>query len=421
MKQNLLQTNFLYRTWDGFSQVFRYIFRMDHQIRERELYSALQETAKRYPYFCVRVEREGEAYRFFHNDAPIPLRYGEDPVCLGSKEANGHYIAASFKDDSIYLDMYHNLSDGNGAVPWMKTILYLYLVKAVDPGLDAEGINLPGEAFLPNETEDPYEALEIPEDIKPFYTLKPVPVFVPDDRYREKPGRILYHVRADGREFIRLFRENDGTPAVLTTWLLKETIKRLFPDRSGLPIAASIPHQLRGELLGMNNYHDQVTTVMLRYDEKTDRLPMDRQMTAGRGSLFLQCDPDNMLCRIRDSIRFVSSVESMQTVEERRAAYRQASSLFIDNPETLCVTYPGNTQWGSPAEHIRDLWIYNSVLAVPLFVVVYPLNDSFCFTFQQRDNTGIYAAAFVSLLKENGIDAEITGCIDPKLCRVFIP
>jgi hypothetical protein len=30
------------------------------------------------------VERHGEEYSFFHNDAPIPVLPGKEPVCLGA-------------------------------------------------------------------------------------------------------------------------------------------------------------------------------------------------------------------------------------------------------------------------------------------------------------------------------------------------
>ena len=421
MKQNLLKTNFLYRTWEGFPHVIHFRFRMDRPVNGQALYSAVQESASRYPYFCIRVERQGEEYQFFHNDAPIPVFQGEKEVCLGSREANGHYLAASFQDDRIDFYMYHNLSDANGCTPWFKTVLYLYLVKTADPALDREGVNLPGEPFLPNETEDPYAALEIPEDIEPFYTMEPVPVFVPDTRYAEKPGRANFYVRADKNGFLNLSSMNDGSPAVLTTWFAKEAVKRLFPDRGGLPIAAAIPHSLRSGLLGPNNYHDQLSPVMLRYDDRMEKLPMDRQFTASRGSLYLQCSWENMLCRIRANIAFSDSLERMDTVDQRRAASREAVAQFIENPETMCVSYPGNTQWGSLSRYIREFYIHTSVLSAPLMIVASPMNDSFFFTFHQRDHTAAYTEAFAALLNEHGIAAEITGFGDAESCRVYIP
>lgn len=421
MKQNLLKTNFLYRTWESFPNVIRFCFRMDRPIDGQMLCHAVQESIARYPYFCIRVERHGEEYSFFHNDSPVPVFQGQDPVCLGSEQTNGHYLAASYQDDKIWFYIYHNLCDARGFIPWVKTVLYLYLVKTADPALSREGVNLPGEPFLTNETEDPYQTLVLPDDLQPFYTLEPVPVFVPDMRYAQGPGRIDYYVRADGKEFLSLFKTKDGSPIVLTAWFLKEMIKHLFPERDGLPVAAAIPHSLRNVLLGENNYHDQLTPLMLRYDEKTERLPMDRQFTASRGSLFLQSSEENMLCRIKWNIDFAEELEHLPSVEERRAASKRSVEQFIRNPETMCVTYPGNTQWGDLSRFVREMYMHTTVLSAPLMVVFHPMNGSFWFTFHQRDNTSAYADTFVALLKKHGIGAEVMGCAAPEDCSVYIP
>ena len=421
MKQNLLKTNFLYRTWEGFPNVICFCVRMDRPVDGLALSRAVQESAARYPYFCIRVERHGEMYSFFPNDAPIPVLWGKEPVCLGSRQMNGHYLAASYQDDTIRFFVYHNLCDSRGFIPWVKTVLYLYLVKTADPALSREGVNLPGEPFLPNETEDPYQALEISEGLQPLFEQEPVPVFVPDTRYAQGQGQIDYYVRADGREYTDLFKKNDGTPVVAATWFLKETIKTLFPERGGLPVAAAIPHSLRNVLLGENNYHDQLTPLLLRYDEKMESLPMDRQFTASRGSLFLQSEEENMLCRIKWSLDFSEALEKLPTAEERRAASKKSQEQYIRHPETMCVTYPGNIKWGALSLYIRELYIHTSVLSAPLMVAFHPMNGSFWFTFHQRDNTSVYADTFVALLKKHGIGAEVTGCAAPEDCRVYIP
>ena len=160
---------------------------------------------------------------------------------------------------------------------------------------------------------------------------------------------------------------------------------------------------------------------MLRYDERMEKLSMDQQLTASRGSLFLQSSWENMLCRIRGSIAFSEELDRMPAVQERRAASRGAVAQFIQNPETMCVTYPGNTQWGSLRRYIRELYMHTSVLSAPLMVVLHPMNGSFFFTFHQRDHTPVYADTFVALLKEHGVSAETTGCSAPDNCRVYIP
>lgn len=155
---------------------------------------------------------------------------------------NGHYLAASWQDDMIRFYAYHNLCDSRGFIPWFKTVLYLYLVKTADPSLSRESVNLPGEPFLPNETEDPYQTLELPEDLQPFFEAEPVPVFVPDTRYAQGPGRIDYNVRADGREFTDLVKPHTTKVACF-----------LMPSKDGYPLEVS-DYLSTDTILAQNNH-----------------------------------------------------------------------------------------------------------------------------------------------------------------------
>lgn len=125
--------------------------------------------------------------------------------------------------------------------------------------------------------------------------------------------------------------------------------------------------------------------------------------------------------RNRLPVILAETLEQLPTVEERRTASKKSVEQFIRHPETMCVSYPGNIQWGELSRYIRDLYIHTSVLSAPLMVLFHPMNGSFWFTFHQRDNTSAYADTFALLLKKHGIGAEVTGCAAPEDCRVYIP
>ena len=421
MKTDLLKANFLYRVWDGFPNILRLTLRCDHPVREPQLRAAVAEAAKRYPYLCIRLVREGEEYHFLPNEAPVPVLHGEGPAVFGTEEVNGHYQAVSFQEDCITFDISHNLCDFNGFIPWVKTVLYLYLVRTVDPHLSPDGIRLPGEPFLEHETEDPYEPLTIPEDLEPTETLPPAEPLFPDTRYAEGPGRRDFFIQADSPALIRVCKENGGSPITLTNWVLKELMRKLFPEQADLPVVITMPHSLREGLLGPNNYHDQLAPLMLRYEREADQLPFKEQLTLSRQTLRKRSEWNNMLCQIRSNVEFAEKITSLPTVEERRAFQMESTSQFLRYPETMCVTYPGRTDWGPLLAHLTELRVFASVLCAPLMVILSPMGDTFYFTFQQRDDTDIYARTFVSLLQELKIPARVTGNQVTKLPEVYIP
>lgn len=228
-------------------------------------------------------------------------------------------------------------------------------------------------------------------------------------------------VKVSAGDYVRFFRTNDGSPVVLTSYFLKETIRRLFPERDGRPICLGVPHSLRPVLLGENNYHDQLMTVFLRYDERTDALPVLSQLTASRGSLILQTDRDNALCHVRQSTAFFEEIDALRTPEEKRQRCRKVIEPIIQHPETMCVSYAGAIDWHALAAYMKAAYVSCTVLAAPLYVQITALGDSFWLCFLQRDETDIYARIFVALLRENGIRAELIDSFPEESVKGFLP
>ena len=145
------------------------------------------------------------------------------------------------------------------------------------------------------------------------------------------------------------------------------------------------------------------------------------QLTASRGSLILQMDHDNVLCQVRSGAALSNEVDALKTTEEKRLLCRKVIESIIRHPETMCVSYAGNINWGSPAAYMKEAYVWATVLAAPLFVQITALNDSFWFNFLQRDETDIYAKTFVDILKENGVAAELTDTFCEDAFEGYIP
>ena len=56
------------------------------------------------------------------NPLPIVVANGSHAVTLGSSESNYHLIAAAYEDNSLYLDISHFLTDGQGSFPFLQTM-----------------------------------------------------------------------------------------------------------------------------------------------------------------------------------------------------------------------------------------------------------------------------------------------------------
>ena len=79
----------LYATSHG-SYTVRFHLRLDQKIDGQKLRSALDKTARRYPYFCVCLRRNEREFYYEVNDQPVALLHTDKAITLGSPETGRH-------------------------------------------------------------------------------------------------------------------------------------------------------------------------------------------------------------------------------------------------------------------------------------------------------------------------------------------
>lgn len=422
MINRIVCNDLFYFNFDDFSHVMRsrVTLRCDG-IDGRLLYDAVQRAAARYPYFCKKIIRHGEEYEIAHNDAPIPVNAGSKPVLLGSGEAGGHLLSVSYVNRTIIFDISHNLTDGKGLMEWVKTVVYLYLTEVLDKPLAPDGIRLPGEDYLPGETADPYEDMDL-DGARPVLPDKgPVDAFIPDDRYTASAERSNYVFTASENDLMRLAGSQDGSPASVLAYFSKEMLRELHPDGRRQTVVCSIPHSFRAIASGEANYHPQTILLHVMYDERMDAMPMDRQLTCTRGSIALQSDPDNVRYMLRQRAEFNASLDDVETIDERRRLYHDGIQLIVNNPETLAVSYIGRIAWGATEEYIEDITVESAAISAPVMFGFVPLNGCFRITMVLDRTADIYVKTLVRLLNEHGIASEYLYTYKQELCKVYLP
>lgn len=86
---------------------------MTEPIQPEALRTAADSAITRYPYFSVRLIREGEAYALAYNGAPLPITPVGRAIPLGGAESGGHLFALAYDGPLLYVDTTHFLTDGN--------------------------------------------------------------------------------------------------------------------------------------------------------------------------------------------------------------------------------------------------------------------------------------------------------------------
>ena len=136
----------------------RFKVQLDAPIDEKLLDRAAQEAIERYPYFKVQVGLDKDQnYTLTHNVRPIAVLPEEDRrLVLGSEEVNRHLFAITYRDDCIWFNFSHAPCGAFGGMFWLKTTLYLYMIKRYGDLAAPKDLKLPdspvtdGELFFPD-------------------------------------------------------------------------------------------------------------------------------------------------------------------------------------------------------------------------------------------------------------------------------
>ena len=421
MKYPITRNEFLYFIFDDFHHVMRFRIHLTEEINGDLLNEAVQEAAARYPYFCLKVERHGEDYRIEYNDLSVPVHEGIGGIALGTEEANGHFMAVGYKGNCLVFDMYHNMSDGKGLTEWVKTVIYLYLCKVLDTELDATDIRLPGQDYLPGETKDPYENLDLEAASEPVLPARSPEVFVPDLRYAASDDKYNYLIRASESDMMAFGRSRDGSPVAVTAYFIREMYKKLFPECAGQNMLFGIPHSFRDLTDGENNYHHESMILNLYFDDRYEKMDVEKQLTCIRGSIILQSTPENVLHRIYNRARDAQALDDMPSIEVRRRANRGYLAEMADHNESAAVSYVGKVKWGAIEPFMKDIAIESAAMSSKILTGVIPLNGWLYLTMKLKQTSDIYADTLVGLFNENGITAQRVYDFKEDLCTVDMP
>lgn len=140
------------------SSIFRIAFILNEDINPSKLQEALDIVINRFPTFKVEI-KNGLFWNYFKkNERPLLVREEKTYPCSPMLEDNNHYlIRILYYKNKISLESFHSLTDGSGAISFLKTLVYQYLLlcgKKIDP----EGkILLPDSVSPYYEEEDSFE------------------------------------------------------------------------------------------------------------------------------------------------------------------------------------------------------------------------------------------------------------------------
>ncbi len=244
----------------NFSNVYRISLSLKEKVRPDILQQALDMTLCRFPTFQVAL-RKGLFWRYLepnHRPGPFVQPDIENPCMPMHFKANNRYlIRVYYYEKRISLEVFHSLSDGAGALYFLKTMTAVYLRllgHEIPNGYGVLDINKEPD---PEEFEDAYiryasskvgrprsqgKAYKVRGSREPFYTLNIICGVIPVDRLRtvsknfgvtitEYLNAVLLYALLQKQKDEKPFRERPVTlamPVNLRSFFPSETLRNFI-------------------------------------------------------------------------------------------------------------------------------------------------------------------------------------------------
>ena len=378
---------------------------MTEPVSAGALRKAADSAITRYPYFSVRLVREGEAYALAYNDAPLAISTGGRAVPLGGVESGYHLFALAYDGPVLYIDTSHFLTDGNGLFPFIKTLLYCYLrILHPEAVFDTAGIALPGSDIPFEEMEDdPFPGQLFPEE--PLGTVRrPENVFLPEDQpagYESRDQWTSFRIRIRQKEMMKYASTVDGSPATFIASVMYRALDETRADHR-LPIVCGMQHQYRKALGKPYSHLCHVNLYPIVYTERMHGRSIELLNVMARGTTILCTDDANDRLAVNAHIRNEKAIRGMPL--EAKHDYMKNFLLSGIGRNTFEVSYTGRVPFCGLEKYITDFSpILDMSLSGGISVEIFSLGENFCVNIMQRNRDRKYADRFAGILAECGI------------------
>ncbi len=416
-------TYLLYETRPNVSCNVRIVVKMNESVNAKVLNTAVNRAVKRYPYFSVNVEKDGDGrYVLKHNERPVTVsRTLNPPPPLGSSAVNYHLVSVDYMGKMVYFNFNHSISGACGFFPFIKTVLYLYISEQHSVTLDPAGINLPDSPLLEGETDFPIIE-ELPDSPTIGMYSGEMGYFPIQDymSYYRNPDHVsdgYYCIKIPQNELMKYVRSNDGSPAAVFAVFMFKAFSSVFPNDAHTMLCG-VANNYRAQVGCPNTYHDLTRPLHIKYTREMADMPIDKLCTITRGKIMLQSQPENAVAAFKELSGFHKKLDEMGTIEEKRAYCMKAGRFVGGIRDTYNVSYVGQTDFGSLADYIKSIY---TVSTGHLLTEINSFKNHFYVCFCQSVNDGRYIESLLNVLDSEGIKYNISGMFTKNMPDLRLP
>lgn len=365
------------------------------------LQNVVEELRVRFPYFYIKVTAKDNDLFPVPNPLPMTVRNTWDPIDLNSAASNYHLAAWKYDGKRLAFEISHSLTDGAGALPYIKSVLYLYLSKKTGATFDPEGFRLPGDDIPESETGNPFAGLDIDGAEAPLYVKPPT-----EDFYRLNQGedhdRVISYIKLSESQLMQYCRDFDGSPNAFISVMFARAIRRYDPE-SEKPISIAVAIDHKAMLGNHDNYRMFANIVEADFHKNRPLDDLLKTCTMVRGQIMLQAQPEN----------------SLWAMKQRKGLCAKLDQMPLDMKLSILAKASGSPRWSVSVSYVscRSLGPLDPYIDA-LYAVAEPgvtdvaceitcINHQFFLSIGQTFSSDGFISVFLDELASVGIDYEI--------------
>lgn len=374
------------------------------------LQQALDTVMERFPMMAVKLN-DGVFWRFLSgNENRLLIQEETTYPCapITPKENNGYLLRVLYYGQKISVEIFHAITDGTGAVEFLKTLMFQYLNLIGEKIDDDEGLILSPESFSSrSEAKDSFDtyyasADKVGEQKRKAYHIQGLR-FVPY-------GHNVIHGLVSASEFCSIAKQNGVTlTAYFAALLISAIHSSRLSDEYHKPIVIAIPVNLR-KIFVSNSLRNFFTVVNIGLEVTEDMAFTDILAEVSK-QLKERTTKTYLKKAITESMKYEKNLASrFVPVALKELAIRYGFYHLGENLKTITLTNIGNIKLPqSMTHHIEamEATIYPTNKS-SINCAVCSVNDRLVITFARNIMESEIIREFFHLLaSKSGLEVQI--------------
>lgn len=324
------------------TSIFRISMLLKEPVRKELLQEAADIVIKRFPTLAVKLRR-GVFWSFLgENSNKLIVKEDDQYPCyrIRAYQNNGYLLRVLYYNCRISIEVFHSLTDGNGAIELLKALVYEYL-KLSGKDIDPEGfILLPDEIPDSSEIEDSYEKYYKPVKSAGLYKAK---AFHINGTTIRPFGNNVVHGIISASALNAVARENGAT---ITEYLTAALIYSIYTGAvkckgCNEPIVVAIPVNLRRIFpsVTLRNFFTVVNIGMRVTEKDTFNSILDKVSIQLREKTV----KDNLYCEISKHIKIEKMIVArFVPMFIKNIVMKYGYEIFNERGKTITLSNLGN-------------------------------------------------------------------------------